>query len=230
MQDDGALSPHDRIAHVIEIGHLRGAVLHGLRMLAETVVIPSLLLYVGMNLFGIYAGLGAVLGWCALTVGGRWITGSRVPGTLLLTVGVLVGRTSLALVLSSVYVYLLEPIVGSILMALLFVGSAVIGRPVTARLAQDFVRLPRLLLSDRRMRRMFAQISLMWGASRILDAVMSLALLRWGIEAGLLSRGLLSTTLTLASIGLCAWWGWTRIHRIPGVRVRAKAPEEQPQT
>lgn len=222
--DSALATAQERVALVIELGQLRTSVLHGVRMLAETVIVPSLLLYAGMHLVGLYAGLGAVLVWCALSIGGRWVRGAPVPGTLLLTVGVLIGRTSLALVLSSVYVYLLEPVVGSVLMAVLFLGSAILGRPVTARLAQDFVKLPRKLLADHRMRRLFAQVSLMWGASRVLDAVMSLALLRWGIDAGLLSRGALSVILTLASIGLCAWWGCTRVRRIPGVEIRTGAP------
>lgn len=210
--------------HVIDLGCLRPTVLRGLRLLLETVVVPTLLLVACMRTVGAVPGLLAVLGWCALVVTIRLFTLRRVPGTLMLVVGMLVGRTTMALAFSSVYVYLLQPVAASTLMALLFIGSALVGRPVTMRLAQDFVTVPVRLLADRRVRRMFIQISLLWGVSRVVDAGMSLGVLHWGLTAGLLSRGLFSGVLTLVSICGCAYWGWSRLQRIPGVEFRIGAP------
>ncbi|MBE1552165.1 hypothetical protein GGC64_006252 [Mycobacterium sp. OAS707] len=140
-----------------------------------------------------------------------------VPVTLLLAVGGLVGRSTVALVFSNVYIFVLQPIAGSLFMAALFLGSAAIGRPVTARLARDFVVLPAHLVADRRVRRIFINVSLIWGTSRLADAAMSVGSLRFGLGAGLLSRGVGSTALTIATIALCAVWGWRRMRRIPGV-------------
>ena len=208
------------LSHVIELGHLKAALGRGLRLLLETVVVPSMLLYGCTLTVGGLWGLVAVLVWCALTVAVRMMTVRRIPGTLLLCVAMLVGRTSLALALSSVYVYLLQPIAGSVLMALLFIGSAVIGRPITMRLAQDFVHLPVRLVADRRVRRMFIQVSLLWGVSRLLDAGMSIGVLHWGLTAGIFSRGVLSGLLTAVSVLACAYWGWSKLRRIPGVEFR----------
>jgi hypothetical protein len=194
-------------------------VLRGLRLLAETVVVPTLILYACLATVGTVPGLAAVLGWCALSLGVRWVRGARVPGTMLLAVTMLVGRTSIALAFSSVYVFLLQPALGSLVMAVLFLGSVALGKPITIRLAQDFVGMPARLVADRRVRRMFAQVALLWGASRLLDAAMSVGAIHYGLTFGLLSRGVLSGMLTLASIALCAVWGWTRLQRIPGVVV-----------
>lgn len=214
-------SPADPIAeHIIELGDLRPALLRGLRLLLETVVVPTLLLYCLMLTVGAVPGLLAVLGWCVLTVGVRMFTVRRVPGTLLLVLTMLVARTTIALVLSSVYVFLLQPIAGSMLMALLFIGSAVIGRPITMRLAQDFVHFPERLALDERVRRMFVQVSLLWGVSRLLDAAMSLGVLHFGVAAGVFSRGVFSGLLTALSVGACAYFGWSRLHRIEGVAFR----------
>jgi hypothetical protein len=209
-----------RAEHVIHLGHLRPQLLHGLRLLLEAVVIPTLLLYACLLTVGQVAGLLAVLGWCAFTVALRLVHARRVPGTLLLALMMLVSRTTIALVLSSVYVYLLQPVAGSLFMATLFIGSAVLGKPITMRLAQDFVHLPVGLVSDTRVRRMFAQVSLLWGVSRLLDAGMSLGVLHWGVAAGLFSRGVFSGLLTTLSVGVCAYWGWSRLRRIEGVRFR----------
>jgi hypothetical protein len=106
----------------------------------------------------------------------------------------------------------------------LFLGSAAIGRPVTIRLARDFVTLPAHLFHRRGVRRVFTQVAMLWGGSRLLDVGMSLGLLHWGVDAELLSRGLLSGTLTALTIVICTAWGWRAMHRIPGVTLRLRAP------
>jgi hypothetical protein len=210
-------------AHVIELGDLRPTLMRGLRLLLETAVVPTMLLYGGLLTLGAFSGLVAVLCWCALTVAVRMATVRRVPGTLLLVLGMLVARTTIALALSSVYVFLLQPIAGSMVMAVLFIGSALVGRPITMRLAQDFVHLPDRIVGDARVRRMFVQVSLLWGLSRLLDAGMSLGILHFGITAGVFSRGVFSGMLTALSVGVCAYFGWSRLHRIEGVELRFAA-------
>lgn len=209
---------------VIEIGHLRPALVRAARLFAETVMVPTVLLFVLLHTVGLVAGLCAVLGWCAVTVGIRWISGRHMPGTLLLCVGMLCGRACLALLLSSALVYLLQPVVGSAFMALLFLGSAAVGRPVTIRLARDFVALPTHLFHRRGVRRVFTQVALLWGVSRLLDVGMSLGLLHWGVDAGLLSRGLFSGLLTALTVVACTAWGWRALRRIPGVTLRLRSP------
>jgi hypothetical protein len=205
---------------VIEVGELRPHLMRAGRIFAETVMVPTLLLYAVMHAAGLVTALSSVLGWAALTLIIRWVAGHQMPGTLLLCVGLLVGRTSLALALSSAVVYLLQPVFGSILMAALFLGSAAIGRPVTARLARDFVSLPAQLFHRQGVRRMFSQVAMVWGGSRLVDAGMSLGLLHLGLDAGLLSRGVLSGLLTAVTITGCVVLGWRSLRRLPGVTLR----------
>jgi hypothetical protein len=205
---------------VIEIGRLLPAELRLLRLFAETVVVPTAILLVLLRTAGVVAGLTGVLCWAALTMVARWVAGRRLPGTLLLCVGMLCGRTALALVLSSALVFVLQPIIGSVIMAILFLGSAAVGRPITMRLARDFVTLPTHLVHRPEVRRIFTQVAVVWGGSRLLDAAMTVGFLRWGLEAGLFSRGVLSGALTALTIAVCSGWGWRSMRRLPGITLR----------
>jgi hypothetical protein len=223
MTTDVQETPHGH-AHeiVIELGRLRPQLIRGARMFVETVTVPTLLLFILLHTAGLIWGLVAVIGWCALTLGLRRLLGQHLPGTLLLCAGMLCGRAALALVLSSALVYVLQPVFGSVLMALLFLGSAAIGRPVTIRLARDFVSLPAQLFHHHGVRRMFTQVAVLWGVSRVIDAGMSLGLLHFGVDVGLLSRGLFSGLLTALTIGVCAAWGVRALRRMPGVTLRLR--------
>ncbi|NYJ73778.1 MULTISPECIES: hypothetical protein [Allobranchiibius] len=204
---------------VIDRALVRSSVRRGARLITETVLVPSLLLYVSIFTIGQVGGLIAVLVWCALTLAIRWRQGHHVPRTLLLAVAMLVGRTSIALALSSVYVFLLQPIAGSALMATIFLVSAAVGRPITLHLARDFITLPQFFLDDRRARRMFTQVCVIWGVSRLIDVAMSVGALHLGMSTGVLSRGLLSTSLTVLSVVICTAWGWSRIARMPNFSI-----------
>jgi uncharacterized membrane protein len=214
---DGHSTPCDLVIHV---GEIKPALVRAARLFLETVLIPSGLLYLMLNTFGLVAGLSSVLGWCALTVSIRWIRGRHLPGTLLVCAGMLCARATIALMLSSALVYLLQPVIGSIVMAVLFLGSALFGRPITMRLARDFVKLPTNLFHHRGVRRMFTQVAVLWGVGRIIDAAMSLACLRYGVDFGLLSRGLFSGLLTAVMVISCAAWGAWCIRRLKGVTLR----------
>jgi hypothetical protein len=210
---------HDH-EHLIEMGRLGKVIGNALLLMTESVLVPTAILYAAIRTVGTMPGLVGVIAWCLLTMGVRYLFGKRVPSTLLLVIGMLVLRTTIALAATSVWLYLLQPVAASILMSLVFIGSALLGRPLTQRLAQDFVHLPERLLADARCRRMFVEVALLWGLSRALDAGLSLGSLHFGAGFGVLARGVLSTGLTTLSIAGCAFWGWRRMRAIPGVRIR----------
>lgn len=214
---------------VIEIPHLKSTITRAVVLALETAVVPTLLFMLLLNVSGLVPALLAVLGWSAFVVGLRRLMRREVPHTLLLSTGMLVARALFTLITSSAVVYVLQPVVGSILMFLLFVGSAALGKPITARLARDFVHLPAELFAHRRVRKVFVNVALMWGGSRLIDAAMTLGFLQWSLDAGLLSRGVLSGLLTALTIAACAGHGWRALRKVPDVTLRlARRPEPAP--
>ncbi len=208
------------VEHVIvDLPPLRPALLGAARLLAETVLIPTALLAILLHTNGLVVAFAAALGWVYLTVAARWFAGRRMPGTLMLCVTMLTGRACLALWLSSAVVFLIQPVVGSIFMAAIFMGSAILGRPLTLRLARDFVHLPKHVLDRHRVQKMFRDVAILWGLSRIVDAAVNFGFLRIGVDTGLLARGVVSPVLTVLTVALCAYWGKRCLH-LDGIRLR----------
>jgi hypothetical protein len=210
--------PAERMLEV-DLPPLRPALLSAGRLLIEAAVVPTVLFGVVLHLAGLRPAFAAALGWCYLTVMVRWAMRRQLPGTLVLCIGMFTGRALVALWMSSALLFLMQPVLGSLLMAALFLGSALLGRPVTVRLARDFVALPAHVLRMVGVRRMFRDIALLWGVSRVVDAAVNVLFLHRGIDAGLLARGLFSPLFTVLTVAVCAFWGW-RALRFEGIRLR----------
>src|SRR4051794_19575439 len=57
---------------IVEIEGLRKSLLHGLRLLVEAALVPTMLLAVLLHVAGLPVALGSAVGWCYLTVMIRW--------------------------------------------------------------------------------------------------------------------------------------------------------------
>ena len=219
------LSTHEASEHqhglFIDLPPLRPALTNAALLLLEAIVVPTAIFAVLLPVAGLTWALLGSLGWCWATVALRMARRRGTPGTLLLTTSMFTARTVLALVTSSAFVYLAQPIVGSVCMAALFVGSAMAGRPLTLRLARDFVHVPAHLIDRARVRRMFRDVAILWGLSRVVTALLSFQMLRVGTDAGLFARGVVSPLVTVLAVAVCTWWGWRSL-RADGVRLRVR--------
>lgn len=214
--------PHHRHADVLEISGLRATLGRAARLLLEAVVVPTVLLAALLHVIGTTRSILVAVGWCVCAIAFRWLVDRRLPGTLLLGSAALAARAAFALLSGSLLVYLLQPVLGSIVMAVLFLGSAAFGRPITMRLARDFVHVPAHILDRRGVRRMFTEVAVIWGVSRLIDVAMNLGFLHRGVEAGLWARGLLSPLLTVLAVAVCTAWGWRSLRR-NGIRIKLSA-------
>ena len=109
--------------------------------LLEASLIPSALFYLGLVLLNFAAAMIAVICWSFGAVVRRLLSRQAIPAVLLLAIAGLTVRTILAMLSGSAAVYFLQPIATTIVVAGMFLGSLVIGRPLVGHLAGDFCPL-----------------------------------------------------------------------------------------
>ena len=187
----------------LPIPRLTALARHATPHLFEATLIPLALFYGGLRLLGLWGALLAALIWSYSSLLRRLVTRRRVPGLLMLGIVGLTARTAMALATGSAFLYFLQPTVGTVLVATVFLGSALLRRPLAQQLASDFMPLPETLLSHDRMRRFFQRISLLWAAVFLVNAGISLWLLvSQSLATFLWTRTVASVTLTCLAIAI----------------------------
>jgi hypothetical protein len=215
--DSGTDSGADATIHV---GRPMPAALDGLWLVAETVVVPAIVLFQFVRAGHDMVGLLAVLGWRSACILVRWIRGHRVPATVWMAFGLFAVRTVASLAATSVAVYLWQPIALSLLTGALFVVAAFGERPLTMRLAHDFVHLPGSVAANPRVRHLFRDLTLIFGAVHLGSAAVGAWAMRLPADTTVAVHGGLGVACTGVTVGACIGWGLWKVSRIPGLRVR----------
>lgn len=145
-----------------QLPSLRSLVVHALPNLIEGTIAPLVLFYVGYVTFGLWGGLVTAFAWSTGAVVYRRLRGRPVSGLLVLSLVALAVRSVMAVAMSSVFVYFLQPTLGTFVMALAFLASAVLGRPLTQRLSADLVSLPRSVVEHPAVEALHVRLSMFW--------------------------------------------------------------------
>lgn len=143
----------------------------------EGTLLPLGLFYLAMWLIGIWAAITVSLAWSWGAIAVRLATGRRVPGLLLVAALALTARSLLAYFVDSVFLYFLQPTIGTVVLAAAFLISVPAGRPLAARLAGDFLPMPEWFSSHPAIRRFFLRITVLWGGIQLANAGIALWLL-----------------------------------------------------
>lgn len=193
--------------HTVHLPSVRHLVRNALTHLLEATIVPLALFY------GVFSGAGmrwallASLAWSYGAVARRLITRQRIPGILIMAAALFTVRTVLALATGSVFVYFLQPTLGTFLVAGLFLTSVRFGRPLAERLAHDFCPLPESLLGNGRVKQFFLRISLLWAFVYMVNGLMTLMLLLTSsLGTFLVLRTTASTALTVCAIATSFMW------------------------
>ena len=156
-------------------------------------VIPGTLFYVCFTVAGVWTAILAALGWSYGALAFRALTGRRTLGLLVLTAILMTGRTILALVTGSTFLYFLQPVISDGVVGTAFLLSLTTARPLVARLAGDFYPMDRELSMRPRVRRLFWHLTMLWALLCLAKAAMTM----W-----LLQSASLQTLVTVKSISV----------------------------
>lgn len=194
----------------------RAAIRHAVPIVFEGVVAPMLLFYAVLLLAGFRGALIAALAWSYAATGRRIVRGERVSTLLILGSVLITLRTAVAFVTGSAFVYFVQPLAGTTVIAVVLLASAVMRRPFTQRFAHDFCPLDADLLAEPRVQQFFVRISLVWAAVLLVNTgVVLWLLMSSSLRAFVLERTAVTWTLTAGAI-FCSIYGFTATMRSDG--------------
>jgi hypothetical protein len=181
----------------------RAALRHAVPVVLEAIVAPLGLFYLVLMLWGFRGALIAALGWSFLALGRRLHRGERISMLLLLGTLLLTLRTAVSFITGSSFLYFAQPTAGTIVIAFVLFGSALLGRPFTQRFAGDFCPIDPELLARPLVHRFFVRISVLWATVLLLNAGFVLwLLLTSSLHAFVLERAAVTYSMTALAIYL----------------------------
>jgi hypothetical protein len=153
------------------------ALRHAVPVVLEAIVAPLFLFYLVLTLWGFRGALLAALGWSFLALARRLHRGERISMLLMLGTLLLVLRTTVSFITGSAFIYFAQPLAGTIVIAFVLFGSALIRRPFTQRFAGDFCPIDPEILARPLVHRFFVRISVLWATVLLLNSLFVLWLL-----------------------------------------------------
>jgi hypothetical protein len=188
---------------ILRMPEPRAALRHAVPVVLEAIVAPLGLFYLVLMLWGFRGALIAALGWSFLALGRRLHRGERISMLLLLGTLLLTLRTAVSFITGSSFLYFAQPTAGTIVIAFVLFGSALLGRPFTQRFAGDFCPIDPELLARPLVHRFFVRISVLWATVLLLNAGFVLwLLLTSSLHAFVLERAAVTYSMTALAIYL----------------------------
>ena len=192
--------------HRFEIPRLTHLALHALPRVVEGMIAPVVVFYAGLALLGLDGALVTAVAWVYGGIVVRLVRRRPVPGTLVLAALGVTARAAMAAVTGSAVVYFLQPTLGTLLVAMAFLASVPLRRPLAAKVATDLVPLPDGFLANRHVQRLFLRLSLLWSLVFTLNTGLSVWLLfRHSIVAYLWIRTPAVALLGAAAVVISVW-------------------------
>ena len=186
---------------IVRMPHPKAALRHAVPVIFEGLVAPAVIFYLTLMVAGFRGALIAALVWSYAAVIRRILRGERISTVLILGALLLTFRTIVAFITGSSFLYFAQPLIGTVVIALVLVASAIIRRPFTQRFAHDFCPLDPALLSKPRVQQFFIRVSLMWAAVLLINSgLVAWLLMSSSLRTFVLERTAITWTLTASAI------------------------------
>jgi hypothetical protein len=184
-----------------------GLLRHAAPRVFEGAIAPVAVFLLALHFLGVVGAIVAGLGFAYGIIGWRVLTRRQVPGLLVIGAVSLTARSALAIASGSIFVYFLQPTLGTALVATAFLASVGAGRPLAGRLARDFCPIPDHVAATVPMRRFFTQITLLWAVTQLVNAAIAMwLLLSQSVGVFVVTRTVSSVTLSALAITLSVLW------------------------
>jgi hypothetical protein len=163
---------------------LRTVARRALPHFVEATVVPAILFYSCILVLGIWVAFIVSLAWSYMAIARRVVGGRTVPPILVLSTVALTVRTALAIASGSTFLYFVQPVLCTLTISAVFLGSLAMGRPLIALLASDFWPLTPEVAEHPAVVRLFRGLTILWaGINLALAAVTFVLLLTLPVEA-----------------------------------------------
>jgi hypothetical protein len=173
----------------------------------EATVAPAVLFYVFLNAVGIGAAILAALCWSYGAIALRLLTGRAISGLLMLSALGLGVRTLFAIVSGGTFLYFVQPVATTLVLATMFFGSVVVGRPLIGRLARDFCPMAPDVVARPKVIQLMSGLTILWACVHLVTAATTFGLL---VTVPVTSYVVFKTTIclgiTVAAVILTVFW------------------------
>jgi hypothetical protein len=179
----------------------------GLPNLVEATILPAVLFFVIVTTIGPAVAMAAVLVWGYGAILRRVLRGERIPAILMLATLGLTVRTLVGLLSGSTFAYFVQPVATTVVLAGAFLGSALIGRPVIARLAHDFCPISPEVAARPEVVQLFVGLTILWAGVHLLTAATTLGMLvSLSVPMFVAFKTVACLGITVAAIAITIYW------------------------
>ncbi|NRQ40207.1 hypothetical protein HII36_51560 [Nonomuraea sp. NN258] len=144
--------------------------------LLEAVVAPLAVFYAATVVVGFQWALVATAVWVYFGVIRRLVKRVKVPATMYLAAFAITVRAAVGFWTGTWVWSMIQPECGTFFIAMAFLASVRLNRPIVQKLTLDYVPLPSAMLKHERVRRFFVRITLLWAFVLLINSTLSIAL------------------------------------------------------
>ena len=204
---DDRREPETSVPGALRLPSLAQIARRAIPQILDGAVLPLALFLIVDGIAGIWFAMLAGLGWSGVAILRRVRRSRRVPAMIVVGTATLAVRSTLVLTTGSAFLYFLQPTLGTAVIAVGFLVSVSIRRPLSSRFAGDFLTLPREVLSEPRVHTFFMHNSLMWALVGLLNASIAYSLLISVTPATFAAvQTALFLTVTILAVGISVLW------------------------
>jgi len=169
----------------------------------EATLIPTVLFYVAFVMRGAVTAFVVALLWSYVAIVRRMLVRSPIPAIVLLASIGITARTFSALASGSTFVYFFQPVLGKVVLSLVFWASIATGTPLIARFAHDFCSIEPGIEARPAIVQLYRRLTHLWaGVNLVIGAVALVLLLTMPFSTFIAVKTFMAMTFTCAGIAL----------------------------